>query len=134
MFLLDTFLKDKCMCLQGKLKVVTHSSYGTSAILKYFCPLLGIQGLLVRGSPQAESLCCAIGQDTFICCFELVQPRKTGNRPDMTEKLMTRTKNLDNQTNQGMQTSSQGVKWEWYLTSDWRVPGWSLTGDIILQS
>ena len=48
---------------------------------------LGIKGLLVD-SPQAELLCCVLEQDTFLCLV-LVQPRRTGNLPDMTEKLLT---------------------------------------------
>ena len=33
-----------------------------------------------------ETHCCVLEQDT---CLVLVQPRKTGNHPDMTEKLLT---------------------------------------------
>ena len=36
---LHTLLKDMCMCLQDEWKLC-HSSYRTSAIFKYFCPLV----------------------------------------------------------------------------------------------
>ena len=39
-YLLHMLLKDKGMCLQDERKVVSHLSCRTSAILKYFCPLL----------------------------------------------------------------------------------------------
>ena len=45
-----------------------------------------IEGLLVRNS--LESSCFVLEQDTFIRCFTLVQPRKTGNHPDMAEKFV----------------------------------------------
>ena len=35
-------------------------------------------------------VCCVLAHNThFIHCFVLVQPRKTGNHPNMTEKLLT---------------------------------------------
>ena len=42
--LLNTLLTDKWMCLQDNLssEIVSHSSCRTSAIFKYFCPLLHI--------------------------------------------------------------------------------------------
>ena len=46
---------------------------------------LGIEGLLVGDSAPAESLGCALEQDT-IHCLVLVQTRKTGNSPGMTGK------------------------------------------------
>ena len=49
---------------------------------------LRIEGLLVRVSASAESLCCVLEQET-IDRLVMVQPRKTGNCPDMTEKLLT---------------------------------------------
>ena len=36
----------------------------------------------VRDSPPTESLCCVLEQETV-----LVQPRKTLNRPDLTETV-----------------------------------------------
>ena len=48
------------------------------------------EGSLVRDSPLADSLCCFLEHDfDFIHCLVLVQLRKTGNRPDITEKLLT---------------------------------------------
>ena len=47
---------------------------------------LGIEGLLVRDSPPAGSLCCVFEQGSV-----LVQSRKMRNRPDMTENVLTRT-------------------------------------------
>ena len=44
-------------------------------------------GLLVRDSP--ESLWCVLEHDTLSAAYPLVQPRKTGNNPNMTEKLLT---------------------------------------------
>ena len=93
---------------------VNFKGFNSYVYLGFYLRRLGIQGLLVRGSPQAESLCFVLGQDTFFCCLELDQPRKTENSPDMTEKLLTGMKKTltNKQTNlQGMQTSSQGVKW-----------------------
>ena len=49
------------------------------------------QGLLVRDSPLAESLSCVLDQETLSAALALVQPRKTGNHTDMTEKLLTET-------------------------------------------
>ena len=44
----------------------------------------------LRGSDPAEVLCCVLEQDYGIfLCLVLVQPRKTGNYPDLTEKLLT---------------------------------------------
>ena len=40
--------------------------------------------LLVLDSP--ESLCCVLEQDTYKVLFQL---RRTGNRSNMTEKLLT---------------------------------------------
>ena len=37
--LLLTLLKDKCMCLQDWVKIESHSSCRTNAILEYFCAL-----------------------------------------------------------------------------------------------
>ena len=51
---------------------------------------LGIEGSLVRNSPLGESLCYVLEHD-FIHCLVLVQLRRTGNRPDVTEKLLTGT-------------------------------------------
>ena len=39
-------------------------------------------------SPLAESLCCVVVGKTL---YPLAQSRKIGNRPDMTEQLMTAT-------------------------------------------
>ena len=49
----------------------------------------------VRDSPPAESLRCVLEQDTLSAakCI-LVQFRKTDNRPDMTDKLLTGALNI----------------------------------------
>ena len=49
------------------------------------CKARDLKGLLVRDS--LESL--LFPGRHFIYCLVLVQPRKTGNHPDMTEKLYT---------------------------------------------
>ena len=54
---------------------------------------LRIEGLLVRVSVSAESLCCVLEQDT-IRRLVLVQLRKTGNCLDMTEKLLIGTQSI----------------------------------------
>ena len=44
---------------------------------------LGLKG-------RKEALCCVLEQERhFILCLVLVQPRKTGKCPEMTEKLLT---------------------------------------------
>ena len=57
-----------------RVKIVSHSSCRTSAVLKYFCPLVM----------------------SFLLCLVLVKPRKT--HPDLTENLSTWIKE-SNQTN-----------------------------------
>ena len=42
-----------------------------------------IEGSLVQDSP--ESLSCVLEQDTLSAALVLVQPKKTGNHPDMME-------------------------------------------------
>ena len=47
------------------------------------------QNLAPRGG-QKIPWCCVLEQDPFnTLCLVLVQPRKTGKYPDMTEKLLT---------------------------------------------
>ena len=48
-----------------------------------------MEGLLVQDSLPVELLCCVLEKATFIRYLVLVQPTKTGNCPDMTEKLLT---------------------------------------------
>ena len=43
----------------------------------------------------------------FILCLVLVQPRKTGKRPDMTDKLLTGTLNI--KTNKGIIIKSPAI-------------------------
>ena len=50
---------------------------------------LGIGRPLVRD--LSASVCCFLEQDTLIIYLVLVQPRKMGKCPDMTEKLLTGT-------------------------------------------
>ena len=45
---------------------------------------MGIEGYVVRDS--LDLLCCVLEQD-----LRLVQPSKTGNRPNMTGQLLTGT-------------------------------------------
>ena len=40
-----------------------------------------------------EARCCVLERH-FICCLVLVQPRVTGNRPNMIEKSLTGTQNI----------------------------------------
>ena len=48
-----------------------------------------IEGLLVRSSPPAGSLCCVLKQDYFPLLSTGLTKKKTGNRPDISEKLLT---------------------------------------------
>ena len=56
---------------------------------------IGIEASFVRDSSLA--LCCFLENPLLehIICLVLVQPRKTGNCPDMTEKLLTGTKRVN---------------------------------------
>ena len=47
----------------------------------------GIEGLLVKDSMKA--LCCVLYERHLIPCLLLVQSRKTGQGPDMTDTLLT---------------------------------------------
>ena len=55
----------------GRVRIVSHSSCRTSAILKYFCPLL------------VDAYFVLVGRE--LDCKVLVQPRNTGNHTNMTE-------------------------------------------------
>ena len=51
---------------------------------------LGIEGMLVRDSPPAQSMLCPSARHVIYCSL-LVQPMKTGNRPSITEHLLAMT-------------------------------------------
>ena len=75
MFLLDTLLKDKCMCLQGKLKLLVTHPTGQVQYWNIFVPLLssGARGitfgprhplllLFVYSRTDGSQICCAYAQ------------------------------------------------------------------------
>ena len=59
-------------------------------IKSHFSVRLGIEGMLVRDSPPAQSILCPVARHVIYCSL-LVQAMKTGKRPNITEHLLAWT-------------------------------------------
>ena len=83
----------ECVCVYYLTNIYGHMETGPR--LRVSSDRLEEQGIKLRtrvgfDRDSPEALCCVNERDT-IFCLVLVQPRKTENHPDMTEKLLTGT-------------------------------------------
>ena len=71
MFFIAYAFKGQVLLFAGQVKIVSHSSCRTSAILKYFCPL--VNGSNSVNTDQTASLgAVRSGSKVFVCMLKLV--------------------------------------------------------------